>query len=336
MRQRPRRALGAALAGCLALGAAAAPVPLAEFVGSLVWRDSAHHLGGFSGLELDRDGTTFVALSDRAGLVSGQLIREDGRLTAITNGPPRPLNGRDGAMLRAAVADSEGLAIGEDGQVWVSFEGLTRVWRYDGSAPVQQLERLEAWTRLHGNSGLEALAIDARGRLFAMPEQPDRLGMALAIYIHDGSGWSEQDLSAAATPDDFLPVGADIGPDGMFYMLERQFRWIGFQSRIRRFAVVETARGPRLDVDSAETLLTTDLRRHDNLEGLAVWRDTAGDIRFTMVSDNNFRRIQRTEFVEYRLRRSAEIPAALLRHPAAGRKAPQSYGIKSPPPCKNG
>ena len=43
--------------------------------------------------------------------------------------------------------------------------------------------------------------------------------------------------------------------------------------------------------------------QHDNLEGLSVWRDGAGVIRLTMISDDNFSFFQTTEIVEYRLQR---------------------------------
>ena len=56
--------------------------------------------------------------------------------------------------------------------------------------------------------------------------------------------------------------------------------------------------GPRRALTS-ETLLTTQSWRHDNLEGLSVWRDAQNRIRLTMISDDNFRMIQRTQFVEY-------------------------------------
>jgi hypothetical protein len=47
-------------------------------------------------------------------------------------------------------------------------------------------------------------------------------------------------------------------------------------------------------------VLETRLRRHDNLEGLSVWRDPAGRLRLTMLSDDNLRQwLQRTEFVDY-------------------------------------
>jgi hypothetical protein len=48
-------------------------------------------------------------------------------------------------------------------------------------------------------------------------------------------------------------------------------------------------------------LLETATGTYDNLEGLAVWRDDAGAIRLTMISDDNFKSFQVTQFVEYRV-----------------------------------
>ena len=78
------------------------------------------------------------------------------------------------------------------------------------------------------------------------------------------------------------------------YVLERHFAGIGgFASRVRRF----TLSGDRIARE--ETLLETPLGAHDNLEGIAVWRGAGGRLRLTMISDDNFRFFQRTEFVEY-------------------------------------
>ena len=49
------------------------------------------------------------------------------------------------------------------------------------------------------------------------------------------------------------------------------------------------------------TLLESSTGVHDNLEGLSVWRDPTGTLRATMVSDDNFKALQRTELVEYTL-----------------------------------
>ena len=79
---------------------------------------------------------------------------------------------------------------------------------------------------------------------------------------------------------------------GRLYLLERDFAGIGFRSRVRRFAP---------DGTGEEVLLETGIGVHDNLEGISVWRDDLSRIRLTMVSDDNFRFFQRTEFVEYAL-----------------------------------
>ena len=55
-----------------------------------------------------------------------------------------------------------------------------------------------------------------------------------------------------------------------------------------------------MDGSDEETLLETSLFTHDNLEGLSVWRD-GGTLVMTMISDDNFRGVQRTEIVEYLL-----------------------------------
>ena len=91
-------------------------------------------------------------------------------------------------------------------------------------------------------------------------------------------------------------MGADFGPDGWFYLLERDFRGIlGFAARVRRMKLTEN--GPT----DEEILLTTRPLQYDNLEGISVWQDGRG-IRLTMISDDNFLFVQRTELVEYRLR----------------------------------
>ena len=50
-----------------------------------------------------------------------------------------------------------------------------------------------------------------------------------------------------------------------------------------------------------DTLLETPTGTHENLEGLAVWRDPEGRLRLTMVADDNFNLFLRNQIVEYRL-----------------------------------
>lgn len=282
------------LAG-LAGGCIAAETPLqARHEQSFSWRSDAPGFGGFSGFELAEDGEGFMTISDRGRFVEGRLIRENGRITAVESTDPQPLRNTGGkTMSRKVAQDAEGLAIGADGRRYISFEGKARVWVYDSMARAVALPEHPDFAGMQRNSSLEALAVDSRGRLYTLPERSGQMTRPFPVYRFDGTAW-DQPFSIPRIGG-FQPTGADIGPDGLFYLLEREFTGLGFRSRVRRFALGETALGP------GETLLVSHLARHDNLEGIAVTRAPGGQIRLTMISDNNFNAFQRGEIVEYLL-----------------------------------
>lgn len=297
MPYRPRRALSA-----LALACALGYVPLhaeplrAEFLQSYVWSDPDPAFGGFSGLELNADGTDFVALSDRATLWRGRLKRDAaGRITGVQTAGPVELHDSTGKLLSRHTGDSEGLALAPDGSVYISFEGLARVAHYptDGG-PAEKLPRPQDFDRMQTNSSLESLAIAPDGALYTMPERSGSLHSPFPVWRYRDGRWTQP--FAIPRDGDWLPAGSDFGPDGRFYLLERDF-WglFGFLTRVRVFDIQGDT------ITGGEVLVQTGAGRHDNLEGIAVWRDSTGTIRLTMVSDDNFRLLQRTEFVEYRL-----------------------------------
>ncbi|MDK3071525.1 esterase-like activity of phytase family protein [Sedimentitalea sp. JM2-8] len=288
--------LGSALQLILALTfgstAALAENTQARFLGSFHWQMPQRWFGGFSGLELSADGRQMTAITDRGRLVLARIRRAGGAIEGIDVRRSFPLRGHGGAPLIGQIVDAEGLAEASGGTVFVSFERIHRVAGYpEPSAPAQALPRPQSFRDLPWNGGFEALAIDGSGRLFALPE--DVLSPDGEIPVHrwaDGS-WSQP--FGLPGDGDFLPVGADFGPDGRFYLLERAVGLLGFRSRVRSWILTDTG---GLD----ERLhLQTDRRDHDNLEGLAVWRDPEGRIRLTMISDDNFLFFQRTEVVEY-------------------------------------
>ena len=264
---------------------------------SLTWRSDDPRMGGMSGREVTQDGRAFTAVSDRGSITTGRLIRDaEGRLTGIEAAPLTVLNGPDGAPLPKLRADSEGLAITADGTIYVSFERAARILRYDRTdGPGDPLPRAEGFKALRKNSSLEALAVDAAGTLFTVPEQTRSEKGPFPVWRYRAGEWDQPFRIRRIGA--FLPVGADVGPDGMLYLLERDFRGIsGFASRVRRFAT-GAGEGPQ----DGEVLLQTPPGQHDNLESIAVWRDATGAIRLTMISDDNFRFFQRTEIVEYKL-----------------------------------
>lgn len=293
-----RRSVVALICGTIALhGTApiAGPTLRAELVGHYTWRDPSPLFGGMSGLDLGPDGSDFVAVSDRGAIATGRLLRTDGAISGVADLALNPLLRPGGEPLREFETDAEGVARGADGRIFISFEGIHRVWAYaSADAPAERLPQHDDFAQMQLNSSLEALAIDDQGRLYTLPERSGEWTRPFPVYRFDGNTW-EQPFSIRRDGK-FLAVGADFGPDGKLYLLERHLAFLGFQTRVRRFVIEGDT------VVSEETLLQTGTGTHDNLEGMAVWRDPDGAIRITMISDDNFHPFQRTEFVEYRLK----------------------------------
>lgn len=237
-----------------------------------------HHAGGLSAIEMET-GALALTVSDRGHYFDIALARDSNGMIVSAVATASDIG--------ATELDAEGLAIGPGGR-FASYEGPGMVRRI-GGAP---LPRHRDFRRFSINRALEALAIDAGGRLYALPEKASGTDGTFALYVFEDGRWTIP--RTFQRQGSFLPVGADFGPDGLLYVLERSVSLFGFRSQVRRFDVSDPdARG--------ETLLRTTIFDHDNLEGIALWRTGAGNIRVTMVSDDNFWPLLRSEIVEYQL-----------------------------------
>lgn len=260
------------------------------------WQSDDPLFGGFSALNLSEDGARFLTITDKGAYVSAAIIRENyGTITQINSEPVTLLRDQIGNPYGPYRHDMEGIAIAADGAIYVSFEQIPRVVRFeDLGSNGTLLPKHPDFKMMHRNAALEALAIDAAGALYTLPERPRLQALSFPVYRFQGGIW-DQPFSLPKRGN-FLAVSADFGPDGRFYLLERQFHGlVGFASRVRRFDI-----GPKGAINE-ETLLQTRPGQHDNLEGLSVWRDGTGSLRLTMISDDNFLFLQRTEIVEYRV-----------------------------------
>ena len=182
-----------------------------------------------------------------------------------------------------------------------------------GDQPAVVVPRAPAFRALKRNAGLEALAVTPSGDLLTMPEdwreEDQGDGSSFPVWRFRNGAWS----TPYRLPRDprWAPVGADVGPDGKLYVLERDFRGLmGFASRGRRYAMTDEALG------QPEPLIQSVPMQYDNLEGIAVWADAQG-IRITLISDDNFLFVQRNELVEFRIREGSgsSLPAAAFAAP---------------------
>lgn len=246
--------------------------------------------GGFSSLVVSPDGMSFMATSDRGTLLRGEILREDGRMVGVENLVLSPILDTKGVPLSGLNADAEGLAVSVDGAVYMSFEGNHRVMAQEGAEALPEfVPKHPDFRVLINNSGLEALAVDAGGVLYAIPERSGEYGRPFPVYrFMDGAWNTDWEISRQG---DYLITGADI-KDGSLYVLERDLAGLfGFSSRIRRFDI------PSGLVDE-ETLLTTSSGRFDNLEGISLWQTPGGETRALLISDDNFRFFQKNQLVE--------------------------------------
>ncbi len=296
MRRRSARALILAAALLAGLKGSAQPGPPEGFLSQFEWTMDDPLFGGLSAIEVAADGLSLTVLSDSGGFSQGTIIRDaKGLISNVALRPFAALKGRGDEPLAAGRDDSEGLAIGADGAAYVSLEGAARVLRYgalDGIA--ENLPTPAEFKKLVRNSALEALAMDDAGTLYTIPERSGAVSKPFPIFRFRNGAWDAK--LTLPREDAFLPVGADFGPDGRLYVLMRQFNGLaGFASRLVRFSVGEAAIGP------VQVLFESAVGYHDNLEGVSIWRDGAGDLRATMIADNNFLPFLSSGIVEYRL-----------------------------------
>jgi hypothetical protein len=292
-----KKILATLLALCLSIATAAAQEPRLVLDARVSWKGKQAGFGGFSGLAVSDSGTRILAISDRGHWARADLLREEGRLTGVRTTGFGPLLAIKGTPLDGEDVDAEGLAIDAQGRAWISFEAFHRIRIYDPiDGPAKSVLGHRRFKKLQNNSALEALAMDASGTLYAIPERSGKWERPFPVFRYRNGKWDKK--LKIRRDGKFLVVGADFGPDGNFYVLERDFKWLGgFGIRIRRFTLDKNGFGDEI------TLLEVPTGSLDNMEGISVWRDSAGLIRVTLIADDNFSALLETAIAEYILTR---------------------------------
>ena len=286
---------------------------LLEFRGGLVLNSSSRHFGGWSGLVMEADGKSLLAVSDVGSWMSADLIYEGKRPARFARARLGPLLGSRGQPLaEKREQDAEGLTLLEGtlqhGTVLISFERLHRIGRFpvrkgEVGAPTGYLKLPADAKRMQDNQGIEAIAVlqggPGKGSIVAFPERFTR-----GSGYHTGWIWigNEPHKFQLQDLDGFNITDAASLPDGSLLVLERYFRWSeGVKMRLRLIRAGEIAPGARI---TGRTLFQGDASYEiDNMEGLSVHRSVDGDTIVSMISDDNFNHLlQRTLFLQFVLR----------------------------------
>lgn len=239
--------------------------------------------GGLSGLLVEE--TAVTAVTDQGTWVTGVRAGE----TLAPAIALRPMTGENGQTFDKAGGDAEGLAR-RGGRLIVSFERDHRIAAHVGDGQLGRTIRNRRFEAFANNAGLEALATLPDGRLIALTEGSDARGFTVVVVDQRG----RVALGRLPKLSRHQVTGADIGPDGRFYLLLRDYSVVrGVSIRLLRYRL-----GPNglPDPGSAKTLAAWESASGiDNMEAAAVFRDGEdGPVTVWLVSDDNFNPVQRT------------------------------------------
>lgn len=250
--------------------------------GLVLTSDNTARLHGLSDLKV-LSGNRIISESDEGDLLEARLVLDaKGRLTGLTDARMSVLTGPDGAPLQGKnESDAEGIAVLPDGDRLISFEEHDRILNYPAKGGRPHAVNSPDVAFRH-NLGMEALAADPA-------VAPD----AYVVGQEDtGQTWICR-LSAPCVTDRKvdLPLAAGLTavaplPLGRTAYLIRAWDPVR-GSRVS--LLVLDAKGAQVSRIELEQPLSV-----DNFEGLGAVPQPSGDIRFYLISDDNFSARQRT------------------------------------------
>lgn len=280
-----------------------------QTVGSLRWRgglalsaqDSA--FGGLSDLLIDAEGRNITAVSDSGRWLRAALLYDaEGDLSDVVMAQFGALKEADGSPLAGKRRqDAEALARFADRALVIGFERDHRLWRLPSAKHLNgkplPMTVPPGLAGAGSNAGVEALVALADGRLLAFTEG-QLSGENFRVYLwQNGKGWADLALKPAGL---FRPTGATLLPSGDVMLLERRFTLFGGVG-IRLRQIPKTAIKPGAVLEGREVAELRAPLTRDNFEGIAVHRAPDGNLRFTLLADDNFNALQRTLIVQFEL-----------------------------------
>ena len=263
-----------------------------------------HHFFGISDLAYDPKKKRLYMVSDQKGKLFVFQARFGKKIEAFKPLYAVKLLGKGGKAFRRWRRDSEGMTLDRKGRLLISFEGRSKIGRFNSRGIMQKQYRLppkllNVRNYRSRNKSLESLALHPRYGILTASEWPLKRDRPKdqAIYSLSGKEWhfrAEPDRSSAV-------VAIEVMDDGNLLVLERAYSGLSnpvvitlkkvWLNRCRK-------KGRKKRVCRSEVLAkfsNTDGWHIDNFEGLA----RVGKNRYVMVSDDNDNFFQRTLLVYF-------------------------------------
>lgn len=285
-----------------------------EWRGGLELASDDERFGGLSSLELSRDGTRLLAVSDRGFWLEADLLYTDGHLSGLDNARMASILGPDGKPFKGKVrSDAEALAGWEpgriDGKVIVGFESRPRAGLYDlgkngFKARFKDLKLPKDAVKGPPNKELEAIGRFVSGPLagsiLAISELNKDDNGDIRAFVWGGKKAFEFSIKQF---EDYAITDLAILPDGDIITVERSFSGTSLPGMaVRRIRTDDIVAGGAVS-PSLVFSGRMPFYRIDNMEGIAV-SELNGETRVTIVSDNNYRpEFQRTLLLQFALKK---------------------------------
>ena len=250
--------------------------------------------GGISGITLSENGENFVLLSDKSFFFKGKIIRDNlNKIIDLKILEKGQLSSSKGEILTGKNIDSESIVKIDKRGYYISFESNNRIMYHETlKGPGKFIPKHSDFDKLLFNDGIEALAIKDNGELYALPELPPKGKDFHPIYKFNNNSWSI--IDKIKIDQGFKIVDAEMIDDENLITLERKFSFYdGFKIRLRRIKFEKDI------IKKSEILLESLPWEYYNFEGLGKWKDRYGNIYLTLVSDNQFSPLLKTEVKEF-------------------------------------
>ena len=252
--------------------------------------------GGISSIIIDNNGKKFEMLSDKGIFFKGEIIRDENEkildLNFFEKGKLLKSNGEsvDGRNI-----DSEGMTKSINNDYFISFESNHRIMYHEKlNLPGRLLSKHSDFKTFEANKGIEALAINSKNYLYAIPELPS-IKNKFPIYIFKNNKWTS--INEIEVQKDFQITDADFLNDEQLIILERELDWVkGFRTLIRLINIKNN------EIINVRKIFMSNYNSTNN-EGISIWNTNNNNlsIKLTTISDNNFLPFIETVINEYEL-----------------------------------
>ena len=284
-----------------------------RYMGGVNITSSKRKFGGISSFVISPNGEKILGISDRGLWLTATITYDqNNHLVNLNNGRMAPLkniqnhtegHARDPEALTAV--DGSGYVVSFESPHTLRYFQANKPYDY-GSLLTASAEELtfapdmpDSYVSLPQNLGIEALTTMPDGRMLAFSENTlTREGVTLAQGWIIGRGRVEA-LSYEIDPA-YRPTDMATLPNGDILVLERHFSLAkGMAARLIQLPIKSIKIG-----QSIKGTVIADLAypfNLDNMEGLAVRQNKAGETLVYIMSDNNYNRLQRNLLMMFKI-----------------------------------